>query len=83
MVVQRGDMEKIYPQAHVACLPFYREGLSNILFEAMITAIERLLGDRELRLRMGGLGRETAERDFSQKRITDQALAIYSEPCMA
>jgi glycosyltransferase involved in cell wall biosynthesis len=46
---------------------------------ALGAAIERLLNDRELRSRLGAMGRERAVREFSHTAIVEQMLRIYSD----
>jgi glycosyltransferase involved in cell wall biosynthesis len=46
---------------------------------ALRTALERLLGDRELRRRLGSAARERAGERFSWDVITDATLAAYSD----
>jgi glycosyltransferase involved in cell wall biosynthesis len=43
------------------------------------SALERLLGDRELRRRLGAAGRERARARFSWERVTAETLAAYAE----
>jgi glycosyltransferase involved in cell wall biosynthesis len=42
-------------------------------------ALERLLGDAELRRRLGTAGRERARAHFSWEAVTDATLAAYAE----
>jgi glycosyltransferase involved in cell wall biosynthesis len=46
---------------------------------ALREALERLLGDRELRRRLGAGGRERARLHFSWHTVTDATLAAYAE----
>jgi glycosyltransferase involved in cell wall biosynthesis len=46
---------------------------------ALRDALERLLGDPELRRRLGAAGRERARAHFSWDRVTDETLAAYAE----
>jgi glycosyltransferase involved in cell wall biosynthesis len=110
------DMPAALAQAHIICLPSYREGLPKVLLEAaacaralvatdapgcreivrhdengllvplrdaasLADAIERLLGDPALRLRMGQKGRHMVELEFSEYKIAHQTLDVYREMC--
>jgi glycosyltransferase involved in cell wall biosynthesis len=46
---------------------------------ALRTALTQLLGDRDLRRRLGSAGRERARSGFSWDAVTDATLAAYSE----
>jgi glycosyltransferase involved in cell wall biosynthesis len=46
---------------------------------ALRAALERLLGDRELRRQLGDAGRERAREHFSWDAVTDATLAAYAE----
>ena len=46
---------------------------------ALRSALERLLGDPELRRKLGAAGRERARMHFSWKKVTDATLAAYAE----
>jgi len=46
---------------------------------ALRTALTQLLGDRDLRSRLGSAGRERARSGFSWDTVTDATLAVYSE----
>jgi glycosyltransferase involved in cell wall biosynthesis len=46
---------------------------------ALRAAFDRLLGDRELRRRLGSAGRERARRHFSWQTVTDATLDAYAE----
>ena len=46
---------------------------------ALRSALERLLGDPQLRRRFGAAGRERARAEFSWERVTDETLAAYAE----
>ncbi|MFQ3596675.1 MAG: glycosyltransferase, partial [Sphingomonadaceae bacterium] len=48
--------------------------------EALVDAIDRLLSDRTLRVRMGLAARADAEARFSVERIVEAQLAIYGSP---
>jgi glycosyltransferase involved in cell wall biosynthesis len=45
--------------------------------EALAEAIQRLAGDRELRVRFGAAGRQLVEREFSSARIGKEIVALY------
>ncbi|MES2243996.1 MAG: glycosyltransferase family 4 protein [Pseudomonadota bacterium] len=110
------DMPGALAQAHIVCLPSYREGLPKVLLEAaacaralvatdapgcreivrhgengllvplrdaasLADAIERLLGDPALRLRMGQKGRHMVEAEFSEAKVAQETLAVYREMC--
>lgn len=112
------DMPVTLAQAHIICLPSYREGLPKVLLEAaacgrpliatdvpgcreivrhrqngllvpvrdavcLADAIERLLGDADLRRVMGQQGRRMVESEFSEATVAQQTLAIYLELCPA
>ena len=49
---------------------------------ALRAALERLLGDEELRTRLGAAARERARTQFSWDRVTDETLAAYDEALM-
>jgi glycosyltransferase involved in cell wall biosynthesis len=49
---------------------------------ALRGALERLLGDQELRGRLGAAARERARTNFSWDRVTDLTLAAYDEALM-
>ena len=44
---------------------------------ALRSAVEKLVLDRQLRLRLGRAAREKAEREFDEKKVIDQFLGIY------
>jgi glycosyltransferase involved in cell wall biosynthesis len=46
---------------------------------ALRSALERLLGDPELRRKLGGAGRERARMHFSWEKVTDATLDAYAE----
>lgn len=108
----RDDMPEIYAQAHVVCLPSYREGLPKALMEAaacgrpvvgtdvpgcrevvrheetgllvpardavaLAGALRRLLGDKDLRARLGEGGRRLAVAEFAEQRIAELMGAVY------
>lgn len=113
-----GDMPTTLTQAHIVCLPSYREGLPKVLLEAascgrpliatdvpgcrevvrhgengllvplrnvatLADAIERLLGDADMRRTMGLKGRLMVELKFSETTVAEQTLAVYCELCPA
>jgi len=49
---------------------------------ALRGALERLLGDEQLRTRLGAAARERAGTSFSWDRVTDETLAAYDEALM-
>jgi len=49
---------------------------------ALRTALERLLGDEDLRTRLGAAARERARTLFSWDRVTDATLTAYDEALM-
>lgn len=110
----RTDIAAQYAQAHIVCLPSYREGLPKCLIEAaacgraivttdvagcrdavipnvtgilvpvkdavaLADAIQKLVEEPELRVKMGCAGRQLAEEKFAIKIIVDQHLKIYQE----
>ena len=109
----RADMPEVLAQAHIVCLPSYREGLPKSLIEAaacarpivscdvpgcreiaragenallvpprdaeaLAGALRELLGDPELRRRLGARGRALVEAEFSLERVIEQTLALYA-----
>jgi glycosyltransferase involved in cell wall biosynthesis len=46
---------------------------------SLTNAIERLLGDAELRLRLGNAARELVEREFRAEQIAERTLAVYRQ----
>jgi glycosyltransferase involved in cell wall biosynthesis len=46
---------------------------------ALRTALQRLLGDPDLRRRLGAAGRERARERFSWAAVTDASVAVYAE----
>jgi len=111
----RDDMERVFNQAGIVCLPtYYGEGVPKVLIEAaasgkpvvateipgcaeiikhntngflvpakdataLAKAIELLINDKALRLRMGINGRKIAEAEFSIEYVINQTIAIYQE----
>lgn len=47
--------------------------------EVLAAALEMLVGDAKLRIRMGVRGRQRAEAEFSQQRVIAETLAVYQE----
>lgn len=111
----RDDMERVFNQAGIVCLPtYYGEGVPKVLIEAaasgkpvvateipgcaeiikhntngflvpakdataLAKAIELLINDKALRLRMGINGRKIAVAEFSIEYVIKQTIAIYQE----
>lgn len=108
------DMPAAFAQAHIVCLPSYREGLPKVLLEAaacarplvatdapgcreivrhgengflvplrdaagLADAIEKLLSEPALRLKMGAKSRQMVEAEFSETQVARQTLAVYRE----
>jgi glycosyltransferase involved in cell wall biosynthesis len=106
------DMEDVYAQASIVCLPSYREGLPKTLIEAaacgrpivasdvpgsrevvrpgengllvpprdvssLAEAMRTLIGNPDMRYRMGNRSRKIAEEEFSTSLIIPQTLSIY------
>jgi glycosyltransferase involved in cell wall biosynthesis len=106
------DMEDVYAQASIVCLPSYREGLPKTLIEAaacgrpivasdvpgsrevvrpgengllvpprdvssLAEALRTLIGNPDMRYRMGNRSRKIAEEEFSTSLIIPQILSIY------
>lgn len=46
--------------------------------EALAEALQRLIADKELRMRLGAAGRLRAEHEFSRTRINSQTLDVYA-----
>ncbi|MCP4549901.1 MAG: glycosyltransferase family 4 protein [bacterium] len=109
---QRDDMPALMADAHIACLPSYREGLPRFLLEAaaatrpivasdiagcrevvrhegngllvpprdpsaLAQALERLIADADLRVRLGRAGRVLIEEELCDEHINRQTVAIY------
>jgi glycosyltransferase involved in cell wall biosynthesis len=110
----RSDTMEIYQAMDVLALSSLREGLPNVVLEAMalevpvvatrvggiprlirngenglivepgssealVPALDRLLGDESLRLRLGRAGRETIESNYSFSARMQKVRAIYEE----
>jgi glycosyltransferase involved in cell wall biosynthesis len=106
------DIAQQYSEAHIVCLPSYREGLPKALIEAaacgravvttdtpgcrdaiipdqtgllvpvknselLAGAIQKLIENNRLRLKMGKSGRALAEKEFAISKIVDQHLDIF------
>lgn len=111
---RREDMVNVLSEAHVVCLPSYREGLPKVLLEAascgraivttdvpgcreivldgqngllvptrdpdaLASALERVLTDQALRVRMGARGREIVMSGFTSALVVEKTLAVYQE----
>ena len=66
------------------CRDVVRDGDNGLLVEArdaaaLANALDRVLADPALRLKMGQRGRERVLNEFSQEKIVAQVLAIYRE----
>jgi glycosyltransferase involved in cell wall biosynthesis len=66
-----GNSEAVTTETGILVDPANEDGLSR--------AIERLLGDRDLRSRMGAKGRQVAESQFSMERATRSYQSLYAE----
>jgi glycosyltransferase involved in cell wall biosynthesis len=110
----RDDMPEVLRQAHIACLPSYREGMPRFLLEAsaaglplvatdvpgcrdivqpgingllvpprdpaaLADALQKLIEDAELRVRLGTQARAIAEGRFGLERIAASVKAVYQE----
>ena len=61
-----------------------RHGVTGLLVppgdpDALAVALNRLLGDHELRTSLGRAARERVERDFTAERMVAQTLAVYDQ----
>ena len=68
----------------VGCREVVEEGKNGLLAPvkdhiALASAIEKLINDEELRIRMGQYGREKALREFDEKIVVVQTLKLYEE----
>jgi len=110
----RRDINRVFENAHIVCLPSHREGLPKVLLEAaaagraiiasdvpgcreivhdgingllvpvknsvaLADAIEKLVGDKDLRKKMGANGRSMVETEFSLDMINSQTLNLYEQ----
>jgi glycosyltransferase involved in cell wall biosynthesis len=69
---------------HPGCRDAIKPGESGVLVPvkdpvALADAIQSLLEDPDLRMRMGRAGRELAEKEFAIEKIVDQHMQIYKE----
>jgi glycosyltransferase involved in cell wall biosynthesis len=106
------DMQDVYAQSAIVCLPSYREGLPKTLIEAaacgrpivtsdvpgcrevvrkgengflvpardalaLANALIELLQSPDMRLKMGGISRKIAEKEFSMEMVNAQTFAVY------
>jgi len=78
-------MEKpIVTTNSVGCRDVVEEGKTGFLVpvknpSALATAIEKLINDEELRIKMGKYGREKVLGEFDEKIIIDQTMQLYKE----
>lgn len=66
------------------CRDIVRDGENGLLVpahdvEALVDALRRLIGDPDLRKRMGKRGREIVIAEFSLQQVIDSTLAVYGE----
>lgn len=66
------------------CRDVCRDGENGLLVapyddEALRAAVLRLVGDRDLRARMGAAGRRLVEEEFSLEHVTSATLALYAD----
>ncbi len=47
--------------------------------EALASSLEHLIVDHELRMRMGGRGREIVLNEFSEKKVVSETMAVYEQ----
>jgi glycosyltransferase involved in cell wall biosynthesis len=83
------DVAPYYERAAVVAVPSRREGYGMVAREAMAhgravvaalrAALERLLGDPELRARLGAAARAKAEREWSREAMADALVRVYEE----
>ena len=78
-------MEKpIVTTNSVGCRDVVEEGKTGFLVpvknpSALATAIEKLINDEELRIKMGKYGREKALKEFDERIIVSQTMQLYKE----
>jgi len=46
---------------------------------ALVKAMDRLIENKNLRLKMGGAGRNLTEREFNIDKVVDEHFSIYNE----
>jgi N,N'-diacetylbacillosaminyl-diphospho-undecaprenol alpha-1,3-N-acetylgalactosaminyltransferase len=68
----------------VGCKEVVEEGKNGFLVPvkdhvALASAIEKLINNEELRVRMGKYGREKVLREFDEKIIVNQTMKLYQE----
>jgi glycosyltransferase involved in cell wall biosynthesis len=90
---RREDMPDVLPQAHIVCLPSYREGLPKVLIEAASCGRPIVTTDApgcreivhhgengllvDLRSRMGQAGRELVKKEFTIDAVVKSTLGVY------
>jgi glycosyltransferase involved in cell wall biosynthesis len=64
------------------CREIVKDGENGLLIprgniDALVEAIERLIGDADLRRRMGEAGAEYARAEFSEEKVVEQTMRVY------
>ncbi|MEQ1591153.1 MAG: glycosyltransferase family 4 protein [Thiobacillaceae bacterium] len=68
------------------CREVVQDGVNGILVtvrdvDTLVSALGKLIGDKEMRRSMGKQSRLLAETEFEQEAVIAQTLAVYSEAC--